>query len=298
MKPVSPEMLTLLASRQFYAADLWTIQLVSGLVLCYTSGDQDISANGNVYSAGGQTGPYFDRTGSKAKCHWGVGTSVDNLTVEIIPGSATISGTPFLQAMREGLFDGATVLLERAFMPTYGDTSYGVIRFFVGRVAEVVAGRSLITMTVNAFTELLNLQFPRNVAQTTCVNQLGDSVCQVNLSSYQVSGLVEPGSTLSAIQVGIGSFLPDGVFDLGKITFTTGILAGQSFGIKDTTLMGGPTGAINLIGYVTGLPSPGDGVTLTYGCNKSYTDGNGCPKFSNQVHFRGMPFVPQPSTAV
>lgn len=297
MKPVSPEMLLLLASRQFFAADLWTINLVSGVTLRYCSGDGDISANGFLYSSGGQIGPYWDRTDSKAKCHWAVGTSVDTLVVDCIPGQATVLGEPFLQAVRGGVFDGAEMMLERAYMPSYGDTQYGVINMFVGRVAEVFSGRSLATFNINSHLELLNLQFPRNVAQTSCLNNLGDTPCGVNLATYTQTATVTGVPTLSAFSATMAATKPAGSYDQGTIDFTSGVLDGYTATIL-TGAISGTTIDIVMNGPLPSLPSAGDTFNITYGCNKSLTDSNGCPKFSNQARYRGMPFTPQPSVAV
>src|SRR6185437_11924182 len=152
MKPVSAELLALLATRQFFAADLYTFSggNLGSSVLRYCAGDADLSANGFSYPAGGQIGPYFDRRDNKAKCHWKIGVEVDTLVVDLIPGSAKVFGTPFLEAVHSGVFDGAELTLDRAYMPTYGDTSRGLVRYFVGRVADVDLGRSICTFSVNS----------------------------------------------------------------------------------------------------------------------------------------------------
>lgn len=298
MKPTSPELLALLASRQFYAADLWTITLIGGgTVLRYTSGDADISANGFAFSAGGQIGPYFDRTDNKAKCSWGVGTDVDTLSVDIIPGAATVLGGAFLTACRQGVFDGADVRLDRAFMPTYGDTSRGVVPYFQGRVAEIDLGRSLSTWTINSYTELLNLQFPRNLAMSSCMNNLGDTACTVNLNSFKSTGTCGAGATTSQITATLGGSFGAGTFDFGTMTFTSGALNGYTATIRQAGLSG-TTATIKLMGFLPSAPANGDTFNIFYGCNKDPTDSNGCPKFSNIVHFRGFPFIPQPVLAV
>src|SRR6185437_7194876 len=135
-------------SRPFFAADLYTFTLIGGGVLRYCGGDADLSANGFSYTAGKGTGPYFDRKDNKAKCHWKIGTAVDTLVFDVLPGSATVLGQPFLQAVHAGLFDGAELTLERAFMASYGATAIGTVEMFAGRVAEVDAGRSLATFSV------------------------------------------------------------------------------------------------------------------------------------------------------
>ena len=296
MKPVSPEMLAILQSRQFFAVDLWTLTLQSGNVFRYCSGDADVTANGFLYSAGGQVGPYWDRTDNKAKCHWSTGTSVDTLVVDVLPGSATVLGEPWLTACRTGLFDGALVMLERAYMPTYGDTRAGVIRLFVGQMGEISSGRSVATHNIYSYTELLNLQFPRNVAQTPCVNNLGDAACAVDLNSFKTTGVVgaSPTPTAGVFAATIaGAPFPAGTFDLGTLRFTSGDLSGYTGSVLTAT-----NTSVTVNGVLPEPPAAGDAFTIYYGCNKSFTDGNGCPKFSNQARFRGLPFVPQPSVAV
>lgn len=296
MKPVSAELLTLLATRQFFAADLYTFSggNLGSNVLRYCGGDADITANGFLFSAGGQVGPYFDRKDNKAKCHWKVGVEVDTLVFDVLPGSAQIFGTGFLAAVRQGVFDGAELLLERAYMPTYGDTRRGTVRYFLGRVAEVDAGRSLATFTVNSHLELFNLQMPRNLYQPGCVNSLGDPSCGVS-PIPSTTGTVQAGSTSAQIIATLaGGPFATGTFDLGKVQFTSGVLNGLALTAKQVALSS--PAVITLLGYFPTAPSPGDTLTLFFGCDKS-TGPNGCPKFNNLGRYRGFPFVPQPATA-
>ena len=165
MKAASAGLIALLASRQFYSADLYNFSLIGGGQLNYCGGDQDIVWDSITWSAGGTTGPFFDRKDNKAKCHWKVGVEVDTLVIDVIPGSSLVQGEPFLSALRQGVFDGAEITLYRAFMPTYGNTAAGTVIMFVGRVAEVDAGRSLATFSINSHLELLNQQMPRNLYQ-------------------------------------------------------------------------------------------------------------------------------------
>lgn len=295
MKPASPELLALLSSRQFFRADLWTFTLQSGVVLCYCGGDADIVANGNTYSAGGLTGPYFDRQDSKAKLHQKVGTGVDTLVVDVLPGAATVAGDRFVDAIRKGLFDGAGVLLERAYMPTWGDTRVGVVRMFQGYVADVPHSASIAAFNINSPLERLNLSLPRNVAQITCMNQLGDAVCGVNLASFSATGTVGAVADRSNFECTLSGSFPAGTFDKGKLVFTSGALSGWQATIKTCA----PTSpGIALLGFLPIAPTAGDTFTIYYGCNKSYTDSNGCGKFSNQPRYRGFKFIPQPSMAI
>lgn len=296
MKPVSAALLKIWASRQWFQADLYTFSggNLGSDVLRYCGGDADIYANGLYYPAGGQVGPYFDRRDNKAKCHQKIGTAADQLVFDVLPGTATVFGVPFLQALRTGQFDGAELTLERCYMPTYGDTRAGTLRMFAGRVAEIDAGRSLATFTVNSHMELLNLKWPRNLYQAGCLNNLGDAQCAVNLANYAVAGTTQPGSTASTIVATINAGLA-GYFDQGTITFTSGENEGLTRSVRVCSF--GAPGSISLIGPFPAAPAPGDAFTLYPGCDKSL-GANGCPKFSNVPRFRGFPYVPVPETAV
>jgi len=299
MKPYSPQLGTLLQSRQFFQVDCWDFALVGGTTLRYCAGDADLGFNGNSYPAGGQIGPYLDRTGAKAKCHWSTGTSVDTLTMDVMPGSSTVLGVPFLQAVLNGLFDGASATLWRLFMPTYGDTTRGPIKFFVGRVASVDAGSSVATFSINSPTELLNQNFPRNLAQASCMNNWGDTACGIAINSFKTTGTLTGTPTLSGFTATLAGTFAAGTFDFGKLVFSSGNFNNYSVTCKKVGLSG-TTATVLLAGFLPGAPSAGNTFTLYYGCNKSPTDSNGCPKFGGTVasRFRGMPFVPQPSTAI
>jgi uncharacterized phage protein (TIGR02218 family) len=214
----------------------------------------------------------------------------------VLPGAATVLGSPFLSAVLAGIFDGAELTLERAFMPQYGDTSAGTVIMFVGRVAEIDCGRSLATFTVNSHLELLNLNLPRNLWQAGCVNILGDAACGVNLASYAMSGAAASGSSASAVLAAL--IQATGYFDQGKIAFTSGANAGLSRGIKTWVAgSGGTPGTVALIAPCPTAPAAGDAFQITPGCDKTL-DANGCAKFANIARFRGFPYVPAPETAV
>ena len=117
MKAASPALIALLSSaNQFIMADLYTITLVGGSILRYSATSTTILANGYTFVLG----PKFERSKTKVV----IGTQVDELEVRIYADPTDlIGGVPFLQAAWQGQLDGALLQLERAFMPTYGDTS-------------------------------------------------------------------------------------------------------------------------------------------------------------------------------
>jgi uncharacterized phage protein (TIGR02218 family) len=291
MKPASPALQSLLASRQFYAADLYTFTLIGGGMLRYGAGDRDITANGNLFTA---QGPRIDRNDNKAKCHWKIGVEVDTLVFDVMPqASDVVNGQPFLAACVQGAFDGAELTLERAFMAAYGDTSVGTVVLFAGRVAEIDLGRGVATFSVNSHLELLNQNLPRHLWQPGCVNSLGDACCGVNLPALAVGGTAATGSTAHLVNAVLAQ--PSFYFDQGKLTFTTGANAGLSRSVK--SWIEGAPGAIALLAPFPQAPVAGDAFAITPGCDKTL-GANGCAKFANTARFRGFPYVPSPDTAV
>lgn len=295
-KPISPQLARLLAiDSDLYEADVYDFTLTNGGTLRYTNADSDLTVNAKVYSAGGiQFGPYIDTDGNRGSTRWALGTQTDSLNFDVLPGSATINGQPFLEACQQGVFDNALLKKQRLFMPTFGDTRRGPITIFVGRVADVDIGRSKATFSVNSFLELLELDFPRNLYQAGCVNNLGDSACGVNLAALAVACVVTT-STLEQINANL-AVAPAGQFNQGKVTFTSGALSGISRTVKLATA--GAPGTITLLFPLPSTPAPGDTFNIYPGCDKTFSGTNGCAKFANQARWRGEDKIPIAETAV
>lgn len=301
MKPTTSTLNTLLGTREFYMVDLYQFSLISGTQLYYCSGDADITWNGHLWTAGGTIGPYFDRKDNKAKCHQKVGVEVDTLVFDALPGAATIGAgnVPFLSAIRIGLFDGAEMTLNRAYMPfgAYGNlTNGGVVTMFAGRIAEIDASRNLATFTINSHLELLNQSMPHNIYQSGCNNSLYDLNCTAVQGSFSSSGTCNSSASQSVV-VGTGAFTgaPNDYYDMGMLTFTSGQNAGLSKSIKQFTTSAG-VGTVQMASPFPYTPANGDTFTIAAGCDKSQAT---ClSKFNNIQHFRGYPYIPIVETAV
>lgn len=98
------------STTQCYMADLYTITLSGGQVLRYTDRALPVTINGATYSPG----PLLRR----GKTRMSVGIAVDTLDLTLsADATVTVNGVPILQFVAGGGFDGATLLLERAFAP-------------------------------------------------------------------------------------------------------------------------------------------------------------------------------------
>ena len=105
-----------------------------------------------------------------------------------------IGNIPFLQALRTGLLDNATVERRRLFMPTPGDVSLGTVRVFLGLVTEVDITRNTATVKCKDITYLLNIYMPRRQYMPTCPWAFGDSNCTFNKASLTVAPRWAPGA--------------------------------------------------------------------------------------------------------
>lgn len=292
MKPTNTTLNNVLNSQNFILVNAYIFTLLDGTILRYCDGDKDITYNNNVYSAGGiNTGAIFN-DGNKISLSWKRGLDVDTLEFSVIPRDALIEGTPFLSALKNGIFDGADLTLGRFYMPTYGDTSAGLTIVFKGRVGQIVAGRVKAIFTINSYTELLNMQLPRNLYQPPCLNTLFDNACRLSKNSYAVNGTIVSGSTQIILKSSLN--YGSGYFTQGIIKFTSGVNYGYQRSVK--TFTSGNPSTISLYIPLGLAPVAGDTFTIYPGCDKTK---NTCSsKFNNLANFRGLPFIPENSTAI
>jgi uncharacterized phage protein (TIGR02218 family) len=283
MKPASPALIALLSSDEFIMADLYTITLVGGSVLRYSAAPTALVVNGYAFALG----PKFERS----KTNTVIGTQVDELEVKIYTEPTDLIGeTPFLQAAWQGQLDGALLQLERAFMPTYGDTSPGTVVLFAGRISDIDCSRTGIDLKCRSHLELLNIQMPRRLWQSSCTHVFGDAMCQFNRSTLQATFAAGPGSTQTQIAISINP-TPATLYVQGTIIGATGANTGSSRSVAN---MAGGWVYVKLAFLSPVLP--GDLFQLLPGCDRTIAT---CTNvFNNAIHFGGFPYIPTPETAV
>lgn len=284
MKATSPALIALLnSSTQFIMADLYTFTLVGGNLLRYSAAPTAIVANGFTFAVG----PKFERSKTRTV----IGTQVDELDIKVYAETTDLIGaTPWLQAAWQGQLDGALLQLERAFMPTYGDTSPGTVVLFAGRISDIDCSRTGIDMKCRSHLELLNIQMPRRLWQSSCTHVFGDAMCQFDRASLQASFASLPGSVETQILSTVNP-TPAGLYVQGTITGLTGVNAGYSRTIAQMA-----NGAVTVRLAFLSPPATGDQFQLLPGCDRTLPT---CINvFNNAVHFGGMPYVPTPETAV
>ncbi|HLW71567.1 MAG TPA: tyrosine-type recombinase/integrase [Candidatus Binataceae bacterium] len=160
MKAATAALQALLASptAQLLTADLYAITLVTGQVLRWSSLDRDTVFNSNVYTKGDQA---VSRTAIKQQTLRQSREAAYDVTITVAAlGTPIVAlGLTLKQALVAGLFDGATVTVNRIFNPallTNGQasvdaTAYGSVVLFVGFVADVEIGAVKADVVVVAF---------------------------------------------------------------------------------------------------------------------------------------------------
>ena len=174
-------------------ADLYTITLKNGTALRYTSWDTNLTVLGNTFLTGP---PNIARSAIEEK----LGMDVATLEVTIEASlSDVINGVPILQAIGQGLFDGAAFRIDRLFMDSASNQIGTVVRFsgFIGALDELT--RSAAKLSVNAGTAYLSMQLPAVILQPGCTNTLFDARCGLVKASFAEANMVQAGITVNKL---------------------------------------------------------------------------------------------------
>ena len=306
MRPASTALQSYLAANDsFVVIDLYAFALPSGAVLRYSGWTTPLTVPGIAFPAGslnynatGYTsfalGPRFDRSMVTTK----IGIEPTELDISILAGPGDLVGpSSFADAVRVGQFDGATVELDRFFVPPLPNgsgapaASLGAIVWFYGRVAETDVGRSKIEMKVKSLLNLLaQQQMPRRLYQAACTHVFGDAMCTFNRTSLAAGVTAGAGSSQAMIVTSLTP-TPSTLYDQGTIVATGGANAGQSRTIAQ--LSGGS--AYLLKAWLEPV-TVGDAFELLPGCDHTLAT---CQNtFGNLSHFGGFPYIPPPELAV
>lgn len=283
MKTASGALIALLNSvgAAFIMADLYTFTLVDGTtILRYTSYDTNLTQGGYTF-----TSTTIKRGSTSVKR----GTEVDSLEVSIFPASVIAVGSvPILQAIQLGYLDGATLLLERVFMATPGDTTAGTVKMFLGRVSDTELNRLEARLTIKSHLELLNIKMPRNVYQKQCIHAQYDAACKLSKATFAVTGNLTSGSSKTSLNVSVSQSAA--YFDLGTVLFTAGVNTNVTRTIKTHS-----AGVFALMAPLPFAPGATDAFTAHPNCARLQSKCSGT--FNNIVNFRGYPYIPAPETA-
>ena len=264
----------------FQMVDLWQITLNGGGVIRWhgAGASAPLSFNGATY----QAGPAIDRGKITTK----LGVEVATLDVTLSAGAADlINGAPLIPFAQARGFDGATVVLYRGFLTdwTAPYVITGAVIAFSGRVTQLKdVSRAKFTMTVSAWTVLLNVNMGPDVFQAGCLNTHYDADC--GLTPTTITGAISAGA--STLAFGTSLTQADGYFTKGTITFTSGVNAGLSRAVQAYANAGGRVSVAFPLPFA---PAAGDAFNAVRGCLLTMAD---CSAQGNLPRFRGQPFVP------
>lgn len=302
MKNASSATLAILAAGQYLLAELYDITLRTGQVYRFTSFQVPLTAaiypSGTKYTYG--TGLTIERETITQK----TGTEAANLELKITPqpdspyAPVLINGYPIIQAARYGMLDGATVQHSKLFMnlPASGngalDTSPGAVSWFVGTVQDVQADRFTLDIKVDDYLAYLaNQQMPRQLFGVGCFHQVYDTGCTLLKSAFTVSGSVTAVTDGAHFSTGLAQ--ADDYFDLGVLTFTSGVNNGLTANVASYK---NASGAMVLRFPFPKAPAVGDTFTVYPGCDLQQATCTN--KFNNLAHFGGQPYIPVPETVI
>lgn len=243
-----------------------------GVVLGFTDHDAALSFGGVTYLP--------DTALSASAASRSLGLAPDEME-----GSGALSSEAITAAdLAAGRYDGATV---EAWDVNWRDVS---VRRLLGRytIGQVERGRLAFRAELRSLAAGLDRKQGR-VHSTLCdVIRLGDARCGLSLAPWQAAGTVATASGLT-LTVATGSGLDARLMGRGILAWTTGANAGTESDVRAAA----PSAAgwlVSLWQAPAGVIAPGDGVSLTAGCDRAYATCR--DRFGNGVNFRGFPHMP------
>lgn len=293
LRPTTGALALALASGvELFSADFFTFTLVDGVTIYrWTSFDRDLKDPTGVNTFTSQ-GPYLTRT------KWSVENTMTVPTLEVelnALNTAFNGGANIKLQIHNGLFDGATLLLQRAFMPTAGDTvTLGTVDLFSGEIAGIDLIGTTATLTVKGKVNKLDQYVPRNVYQIPCLHAFCDINCTLNRATFTTTFTVGASPTATFIPWSAAPGTPAN-YQSGTVAITTGAGAGQRRNVAFANSSG-----LTLSYPLYIVPAPGDSFTAFQGCDKTFNSGSGqsCTAYANTQHYRAFEFVPPPNSAV
>jgi hypothetical protein len=270
----------------FIFAELYTIELLSGEVLRFTSADGDVTHGGNTWLAG----PLEIMRGTTRSS---IGFEVDDVPLDInSEGDAILNGFSLQRLMQLGFMERALVTIERLYFESWGvDPSWAPFVVFHGRWSSEDIGWLRCRAELK-FGEELHQPWPRRHVGASCAFVVFDEDCTLDREDFRTDATAEAGSTVVKLYAPLTlGAAPAGWFPLGYVRCLTGLNAGLSMSIKTQ----GP-GYVVLDAPLLVAPAIGDTFAVYPGCDLTL---DACEdKFSNLENHGGQPNVPVPETAI
>lgn len=255
---------------------IWIIRRKDGTVYRFTSLDRDLVYGGQPYKACDSMVPSASSSANE------VG-SVGDINLSGIIGEG--AGSVTLADLHAGRLDGAFV---EAWRVSWDGTTEpkAIMRGTFGSVSFGERGFS-VDLTGDG-ARLQQTPLLRTVAPG-CDLVFGSTPCGKNLGPLTVTGTVQTGQGQRGF-TDSNRGEPDGYFNYGRVTFTSGANAGISAEIKSHA-----AGAFTLWPRLAESVSAGDAYSMTPGCSnlmEAAGGTNGCLAWGRRESYGGFPTVP------
>lgn len=290
LRPASAALDTALANGSIrYWAELFTITLVDGAtVLNWTNFDRPLKASGVEFTA---------QSAFLSRSSWKISNSmqVPSLTLKASSLNAGFNGGSTLQdQIHDGLLDGATFLLESAFMgDDVNPDTLGAMPLFAGKIAGIDLDGVTASIGVKGKVNDLDQYAPRNLYQVPCNHSFCDTGCTLSKATFTASYAI--GADPSTILLPWATAPTKAAnYQNGTLVMTSGAASGSRRTIAKASADG-----LQLSYPLPFLPAAGDQFTALEGCDKTRDSGSpqSCSARSNTQHYRGFPFTPPPASA-
>lgn len=271
MRDVNPKLAAALTREATTFCHAWKVTRSDGVRLGFTDHDETFSFDGLVFSP---------NSGAEA--------SDFDSSLGFAPGGADLVAAldgPQLdeEALANGRYDGARV---ETWLVDWRDLQARLL-LDVHALGEVRRNGRAFTVELRGLAHRLDETRGRTF-RSACDADLGDARCGVAMSGWTIAALVAQASEAGVILADLGG-REAGLFDHGRLRFTSGRHAGLSRGVRSH----GRHGALHALSLWTELappPAPGDAFELSAGCDKSFATCR--DRFANAQNFRGCPHMP------
>lgn len=250
----------------------WRLTRADGVVMGFTDHDVDLTFDGTTFRANAAL------TASEASGQLG-----------LAPDELDASGALASDAIRDddltaGLYDGAEL---EAWEVDWADPAVRKLR---GRYALGEVERGPLAFRVELRSNAARLDVPEGrVHSRLCdCDALGDARCGLDLAPWRSAASVVAGGAGPELTVS-GVTLGPGLLAGGSVAWTSGPNAADASEIRAARLLGADI-VLSLWSPLPRAATPGDGLTVTAGCDRSWRT---CvDRFGNGDNFRGFPHMP------
>jgi uncharacterized phage protein (TIGR02218 family) len=274
VKQVDPTLLSHLQQSVTTLTWCWRIQRTDGVVLGFTSFDQDLDIEGVTYKAA--TG-FFPSAVSQTNQ-----LDINNAEATSFLDDDSISERDLVG----GKFDHARLDL---FILNYLDLPSSLtldppkhLLLMSGTLGQVTNSDRTFKVECRSKAQALTQKIVE-LTSRECRYELGDSRCKVNLAPYTHALTVASVANNRLINVS-GFNQPNGYLDEGNLTFSSGANDGLNFTIQSH--IGGTITLWEVAPYDIAV---GDTFGAIAGCRKTLSD---CKRFNNVVNHGGFPHIP------